>query len=93
MLPSYFSDSLGSWRQWSHSKGSELDLLAAGLLESETEPHELSAKFVFVVLVSSMLGFLSIPLCWISFVFDFHSMSYCQIWLLPFLVSALQGLS
>ena len=26
MLPSYFSDSLGSWRQWSHSKGSELDL-------------------------------------------------------------------
>ena len=33
-----------------------------GLLESATELHELPAEFVFVVAVSSMLGFLSLPL-------------------------------
>ena len=33
--------------------------LTGGLLESETEPHELDAKFVTAVLVSGMLGFLS----------------------------------
>ena len=32
----------------------------------------LSAEFVFAVPVSSMLGFLSLPLCWVFFVFSFH---------------------
>ena len=36
--------------------------LTRGLLESETEQCELSAEFVFVVPVSSTLGFLSLPL-------------------------------
>ena len=36
--------------------------LTRGLLESETEPHELSVKLVFVVLVSSTLSFSSLPL-------------------------------
>ena len=54
------------------------DLLTRGLLESETEPRELSAKLVFAVPVSSMLSFWSLPLCWISFVFRFHHIIFHQ---------------
>ena len=46
--------------------------LTRGLLESETKPRELSAEFVFTVLVSGMLVFLSLPLCWVFFPFSFH---------------------
>lgn len=48
---------------WMRSK----EPLTGGLLQSETEPYELSAEFVFAVLVSSTLGFLSLPLHWVSF--------------------------
>ena len=37
--------------------------LTGGLREPETEQCELSAEFVFVVPVSSTLGFSSLPLC------------------------------
>ena len=33
-------------------------------MDSDTELCELSAEFVFAVLLSSMLGFLSLPLSW-----------------------------
>ena len=62
-------------------------------MESETEPPELSVEFVSALPVSSMLGFLSLPLHWISFVFSFHHMSLRQVGLLLCLVSALLGLS
>ena len=39
-----------------------LPTLTGGLLEPETEPYKFSAKFVFVLLASSTLGFLSLPL-------------------------------
>ena len=55
------------------------DLLTRGLLESETEPRELSAKLVFAVPVSSMLSFWSLPLCWISFVFSFHHIIFIKL--------------
>ena len=45
--------------------------LIGGLLDSETELPELSAKYVFVASVSSMLGFLSFLLHWDSFEFSF----------------------
>ena len=67
--------------------------LTGGLLESEIEPYELSAEFVFAVPVSSVLSFLSFPLHWISFAFSFHHMSFRQVGLLLCLVSALLGLS
>ena len=61
-------------------------------MESETEPRELSAEFVFAFPVSSMLGFLSLPLCWFFFFFFFHiqlppwelspSWAFCCAWLL-----------
>ena len=35
--------------------------LTRSLLQSETEPSELSAEFAFAVPVSSTLGFLSLP--------------------------------
>ena len=53
--------------------------LTRGLLESETEPCELSAAFVFAVLVSNMLGFLSLPLCWVFFMFIFHHGSLAEL--------------
>ena len=46
--------------------------LTGGLLEAETELHELSTEFVFAVLVSSTLGFLAFRLCWVFFAFSFH---------------------
>ena len=52
------------------------------LLESETESCELSVKFVFAVLVSSTLGFLSLPLCWVFFTFSIHCGSFHQLELL-----------
>ena len=52
------------------------------LLESETESHELSVEFVFDVLVSSTVGFLSLPLCWVFLVFSFHCGSSHQVGLL-----------
>ena len=55
------------------------DLLTRGVLESETEPREPSAKLVFSVWVSSMLGFWSVPLCWISFVFSFNHIIFHQV--------------
>ena len=65
--------------------------LTRGLLESETELHELFAKFVFVVPVSSAQGFLSLLLCWVSFAFSFHHMSFQQVGLLLGLVSTSLG--
>ena len=65
--------------------------LTRGLLESETELHELFAKFVFVVPVSSTQGFLSLLLCWVSFAFSFHHMSFQQVGLLLGLVSTSLG--
>ena len=56
--------------------------LTGGLLESETEPRELSAEFVLVVPVSSTLGFLSLPLHWVSFAFCFHHVSFPWVGLL-----------
>ena len=62
--------------------------LARGLLESETEPYEISLEFVFAVPVSSALGFLSLPLSWVFFALSFHHGSFWQVgllltWLLP----------
>ena len=54
--------------------------LTRGLLESETEPHKISAEFVFALPVSSMLGLLSLPLCWIFFAFSFHLGGFCPSW-------------
>ena len=55
-------------------------------LESEPGPCELSAECVFAALVSSALGFVSLPLHWASSVFSFH------IQLLPNWDSAVLGL-
>ena len=49
------------------------------------------AQFVFAVLVSSTLGFLSLPLCWVFFVFCFHRRSFCWVGLLLCLVSSSRG--
>ena len=62
--------------------------LTGGLLESETELHELSTKFVFVVLVSSTQGFVSLLLFQVFFAFSFHHVSFHQLgffsaWFLP----------
>jgi len=51
-----------------------------GLLKSETELHELSPEFVFAALVSSILGFSSLLLLWVSFVFSFHRVSFLWSW-------------
>jgi len=40
-----------------------------------------------------MLGFLSLPLRWVFFVFCFHSRSFRQVGLLLFLASSLLGLA
>ena len=48
-------------------KGRGPPTLTSSLLEPETELCELSAEFVSAALVSSMLGFLSLPLHWGSF--------------------------
>ena len=65
--------------------------LTGGLPEFETQLPELSAKFVFVVPVSIMLGFLSLPLHWDSFAFSFYHVSFHQVGLLLCLVSTLLG--
>ena len=65
--------------------------LARGLSESEIELCEISAEFVFVVPFSSMLGFLSLPLYWVSFAFSFQHMSFHQVVLFLCLVSASWG--
>ena len=65
--------------------------LAEGLLEYETELCELFAEFVFVVPFSKMLGFLSLPLYWVSFTFSFQHMSFRQVVLFLCLVSASLG--
>ena len=74
-------------------QGWGLPTTTGGPLGSETEPSKLSSKFVFVVPVSSTVGFLSLPLCWVFFVFSFHHWSFCVVGLLLCLASALQGLS
>ena len=58
------------------------------------EPFGLSAEvfffcFFFAISSSSPLGFLALPLCWVSFVFNFHDVSFCQAgfwcaWSLPY---------
>ena len=63
--------------------------LSQSLLESEL--RELSAGFALAVPVSSTLGFLSLPLHWVSFTFSFHRVSCCQGGLLLGLVSASLG--
>ena len=45
----------------------------------------------FAVLVSSTLGFLSFPLCWVFFVLRFHCKSFPQVGLLLCLASSLLG--
>ena len=65
--------------------------LTGGLLESETELCELDAKFVTAVLVSGMLGFLSLSLHWVFFVFSFHRGSFHKVGLLLCLASASRG--
>ena len=67
--------------------------LTGGLLESETKLHELSAELIFAVPVSSMLGFLSPPLCWVFFAFCFHRRSFRWVGLLLCLASTSRGLS
>ena len=67
--------------------------LTGDLLESETEPCELSAECVFAVPVSSTLSFLSLPLCWVFFMFSFHHWSFCWFGLLLCLSSTSRGLS
>ena len=58
-----------------------------GLLESETDPHELSAEIVFAVPLSSTLGFLSHHLCWVFFTFSFHRRRFHWVGLLLCLAS------
>ena len=60
-------------QEWGHPA------LTGDLLESETEPCELSAEFVFAVPVSSTPGFLSLPLCWVFFMFSFHHWSFADL--------------
>ena len=55
--------------------------LTGDLSESETEVLELSAEFVFAVLASSMMDFLSLPLHWVSFTLSFHHMTRSSWWL------------
>ena len=45
----------------------------------------------FAVLVSSMLGFLSLPLCWVFFVLSSHRGRFCWVGLLLCLASSLRG--
>ena len=57
-------------------------------MESETEPRELSAEFVFAVPVSSMLGFLSLPRAGFfphsaSPTGAFAKLGFCCAWLPP----------
>ena len=56
--------------------------LTRGILESETEPCELSLELVFAVLVSGMLGFLPLPLCWVCFAFSFCWGDFCWVGIL-----------
>ena len=49
------------------------------------------SEFVFAVLVSSRLGFFSLPLCWVFFAFSFHHGSFHWAGLLLCLASALWG--
>ena len=49
--------------------------------------------FGFAVLVSSTLGFLSLPLCWVFFTLRFCHGSFHQVGLLLCLASASRGLS
>ena len=51
--------------------------LTRGLLESETEPRELSAEFVFPC--PSWMGFLSLPLRWVFFAFRLHRGRYREL--------------
>ena len=60
--------------------------LTRGLLESETEPHKLSAEFAFALSVSSMLGLLSSP------VLDFLRIQLPPWGLLPSWASVVLGL-
>ena len=62
-----------------------------GLLESETLPRELSAEFVLAVPFASTLGFLSLPLCWVFFMFSFCHRSFRRVGLLLCFASALRG--
>ena len=48
-------------------------------------------KVFIAVPVSSMLGFWSLPLCWVSFTFSFHSVHFHWLELLLCLASALLG--
>ena len=57
------------------------------------KPCKLSAEFVFAVPVSSTLGFMSLPLRWVFFLFHFHRGSFRWVGLLLCLASASQGLS
>ena len=66
-------------------------ILTRGLLESESEPHEISAEFVFAFPVSSTLGFLSLLLHWVFLTFSFYCRSFCWVGLLLCLVSTSQG--
>ena len=91
LLPSVYQISLGLVRGSSDSPS--WGFLSGGLLESETVSHELSAKLVFAVPVSSTLGFLSRPLHCVFFAFSFHHGSFCRVGLLLYLVSASWGLS
>ena len=60
---------------------------------SGTELCDLFAKFIFTVLVSSMLGFLSLPLRWVFFTFSFHHGIIRWVGLLLCLGSTSWGLS
>ena len=76
-----------------HAQGWGPPTLTGGLLESETERCELCAEFVFANLISSAVGFSSLPLHWASISFSFHHVRFCQIGLLLCLVSTSLGLS
>ena len=78
---------------WTSTAFFSLLTLTRGLLESETELRELSAKFVFAVPDSSTLGFLLLGLHWVSIAFSFHSTKFGWVVLLLCLASASQGLS
>ena len=40
----------------------------------------MASEFIFAVLVFSMLGFSSLLLLWVSFVFSFHRVSFLPSW-------------
>ena len=67
--------------------------LTKGVLESEAEPRELLAECVLAVVVSNMLGFLSLPLHWVFFASHFHHGSFHRVELLLCLASTSWGLS